>query len=476
MRALRLGLILASALLWAPCVAAEEYAATDTALRTEYVAALEDLGQWCIKEELFAARDELAETILTIDPDHDRARAWLRYKRAKDGSWERRGTYKPPTDRQPKSRPEFESRRAALIAALGPRVVAAIRDATPALSFAQRTAAVAAWRALLGDVPDLLALAGMERHEGRWLGTETVRTLKRRAALRRVAAEALAERPTLTTPALPADLKDMELPWRESRGTKRVNVHGTASSDTLAAVARLVHATEALMAEQLGSRTDAMDGFTFCIMQGREHFQHVVEKHPDVRGDRSLLRDLSGAYLGYGKFLDLMDTQQGTLDSCVSVTTQHLLGRRVGEGRSEWMPGWVADGFALYNMTWLTGTHLSYTVDFGRYGQDPLFKSLFRSGTDWMAEARALMLSPDPATLRLSLGLKIGRLGPRDFLASYAFVAWLIEAREPREVDALLRALVAGQDQDTAFATALGMTVEEAEARLIRWLRETGDA
>jgi hypothetical protein len=152
---------------------------------------------------------------------------------------------------------------------------------------------------------------------------------------------------------------------------------------------------------------------------------------------------------------------------------QVLLARRFGKGDSRWMPGWVADGFGLYAMTYLTGTHLSFTVDLGRYGQDPLFKSLFRQKTDWLGEARTMMLGRDPQPLRLALGKKIGHLGPRDFLAGYAFVAGLLEARSQQETNALLAALAAGLDVDAAFAKSLKMRVEDAEAHLKRWLAQT---
>ncbi len=456
-----------------PASAAESYASANAALQTELAAELEALGAWCVKRQLFLARNACAETILTFDPDHAKARMWLRYKRAKDGSWTRKSPFKPPVNRKPQSLPEYATRRAAILNAIRPKVLAAIRNASPALDFQARAEAVATWRPLLGDDPDLLSLAGLELHEGVWRSADTVRSLRRQQGMREAAKAALAARPKIVKRATPAAARALELPWAEGRGTQRVSAFGTASPAQLEAVIRLVHATEAQMGAQFGGTFKTRDYFTLYILRGRSHYTTMIDQHPDVRGDRKLLRGLSGAYVGHGKFIDLMKTQQGTLDSCISVATAHLLAERFAEGRSEWMTGWIADGFALYNMTWLTGTHLSFTVDFGRYGQDPLFKSLFSSATDWMAEARKLMLSRDPATLRLVLGRKTGHLGPRDFLAGYAFVAWLHEARAPAEVNALLRLIAEGKDIDKAFAGSLKMTVEDAEARLKRWLRES---
>lgn len=453
---------------------AADYASTDTALRAELVDAYTELGAWCVKKHLFLARDELATVILALQPDHKKARGWLKYRKGKDGTWSRREPHKPPSNRKPKNLPAFHTQRDAILAGLRPRVVAAIRDAAPALSQQARMDAVDSWRPILGDDEALQALAGRVQHEGRWRATDTVRSLKRRAAIQAAAKAALAARPKIATRTLPEAAGTVPLAWKPGRGTKRVAAFGTVSVDMLDSCIRLAHATEQLMATQFGGTFETRDYFAFYIMRGREDFRAVVDKHPTVQGDRKLLRDLSGAYIGHGQFVDLMETQGGTLDSCISVTTQHLLSLRYAEGRSGWMPGWVADGFSLYNMTWLTGTHLSFTVDFGRYGQDPLFKSLFSSKTNWFAEARKLMLSDDPATLRLTLGLKIGRMGPRDFLAAYAFVAWLHEARTQTEVNALLGALAGGLDVDKAFAASLHMTVEDAEARLRYWLREAG--
>lgn len=453
---------------------AENATEAERALRAELAASYAELGAWCVKKQLFLARDELAAVILSIEPEHAKARGWLKYRKGKDGTWARRTPYKAPKNRKPRHLPEYEQRKQAIADALRPRVIATIRDAQPAFSHARRSDFVGFWRPILGESEELMALAGRTQHEGRWRSTDTVRSLKRRAAMRTAATNARANQPVIAKRALPEAARAIDLPWKPGRGSKRVAAYGTVSGSMLDACVRMVHATEHMLAVQFGGTFETRDYFALYVMKGREHFRTVIDRHPDIRGDRKVLRDLSGAYIGHGQFVDLMETQAGTLDSCISVATQHLLSLRFAEGRSEWMPGWVADGFALYNMTWLTGTHLSFTVDLGRYGQDPLFKSLFSSATDWFAEASKLMLSAEPATLRLALGLKVGRMGPRDFLASYAFVAWLQEARTEQERGALLAALAAGHDMDKAFATALGMTIEDAESRLKVWLREVG--
>lgn len=452
----------------------EPYDAAEAALHGELVEAYAELGAWCVKKHLFLARDELATVILVIEPDHEKARGWLKYRRARDGTWSRKEPHKAPKNRKPKNLPEFTAKRDAILEGLKPRVVAAIRDASPKLSHQQRLDAVAHWRAILGEYDALLEQAGLVQHEGRWRSTDTVRSLKRRKAIQAAAQNALAALPAIQDRTLPEAAKAIQIPWKGGRGTKRIAAFGTVSSSLLDSSVRMVLATEDLMEAQLGGTFEVRDYFAWYLLGSKDHYRAIIDAHPGVSGDRTLLRDLTGAYVGHGQYVKFMETQGGAMDALISVTTKHLLALRYAEGRSNWMPGWVADGFALYNMTWLTGHHLSFTVDFGRYGQDPLFKSLFKSSTDWFAEARKLMLSKDPATLRLALGLKIGRLKPRDFLAAYAFVAWLHEARSPEEVDTLLRSLAGGHDVDKAFQASLKMTVEDAEARLIQWLREVG--
>lgn len=466
---------LLACLLGAPsALSAGSYGDAEEALRAELVEAYEALGLWCVKKQLFLARDELAEVIITVQPDHKRARGWLKYRKARDGTWSRKEPHKAPKNRKTDHLAEFTTRRDAILAGLLPKVVAAIRDAEPPLSTSARREAVDAWRPLLGDAPELMAEGGLTRHDGRWRASETVRSLKRRAAIEAAAKKALASRPKTDTRAMPEAAKAIALPWQGGRGTKRVAAFGTVSPALLDSCVGMVHATEALMAEQFGGTFEVRDYFAFYLLGGRDHFRTIIDAHPGVTGDRKLLRELTGAYVGHGQYVKFMETQGGALDTLISVTTKHLLALRYAEGRSAWMPGWVADGFALYNMTWLTGHHLSFTVDFGRYGADPMFKSLFKSSTNWFAKARELMLADDPAILRLALGLKIGHLKPQDFLASYAFVAWLHEARMPKEVDALLRAIAEGHDVDKAFAASLKMTVEEAEKQLKQWLKDVG--
>ena len=456
--------------------AAEPGATYDEAcavLTQEFLTELESLGAWCNQSHLFAARNEVARWMLELDPDAKRAREWLKFRRAKDGAWEQRQPYKEPSDSKPEHRPAFETRRAGLLAAIRPRAIAMIRDARPALDERQRLEAVAHWRTFLGDDPELLKLAGMVEFEGGWRDAGTVRSIRRIVAIQEAAKAARAHTP----PIEPTDLGETEraisLPWVTGRRTAKVTVHGTASASFHDSVARIVHATESFAGTMLGGTFTLPPGFTLYIMKGEGAFERMVDEHPSVHGDRKTLRTVSGCWLAYNTFVDRMESPAGSLDSAIGVTMQVLLAQRFSAGDGRWMPGWVADGFSLYAMTHLTGTHLSFTVDLGRYGQDPLFKSLFSSATDWMAEARNLMLASDPKTLRLALGLKIGRLSPRDFLASYAFVAWLVEVRRAEETDALLRALAGGQSVDEAFQAGLGMSVEDAEDALKRWLQDT---
>src|SRR5262245_13659930 len=42
---------------------------------------LEALGQWCETSTLFIERAQVAEALITLDANHAKARAWLRYKR-----------------------------------------------------------------------------------------------------------------------------------------------------------------------------------------------------------------------------------------------------------------------------------------------------------------------------------------------------------------------------------------------------------
>ena len=72
---------------------------------------LEELADWCAKAKLYRARQEVSEAILHVDPDHAEARKWLKYRRAKDGTWERSKNFKPARDLASKRRPEFEARR-----------------------------------------------------------------------------------------------------------------------------------------------------------------------------------------------------------------------------------------------------------------------------------------------------------------------------------------------------------------------------
>ena len=90
-----------------------------------------------------------------------------------------------------------------------------------------------------------------------------------------------------------------------------------------------------------------------------------------------------------------------------------------------------------------------------------------------MAEGRALLLREDAPRLAFLLGDDVNALSDRDLLHSFVLAAYLLEGRRS-EVPELLRLVGAGEHPVHAFESALGAPLPAIEARMRRWLEETG--
>src|SRR5262245_33012382 len=77
--------------------------------------ALEELGAWCGEEKLLRRRAAIAEALLAVDPDHEKARAWLQFKRDPRGDWRRAAAYVPSVDGRSDDWPEWVARRTAVL-------------------------------------------------------------------------------------------------------------------------------------------------------------------------------------------------------------------------------------------------------------------------------------------------------------------------------------------------------------------------
>jgi len=471
---------LCPALLLLLVVAGVPARATADEARTERVARLvadlEDLARWCAGQKLFAERNATYEQILAFEPDHAEARRWLKYRRAKDGTWIRPGAYAAPRNfRAPPD--ELAARRA--------RIGDTFADATLRWLEAQgrdlrpdhRAAAIREALVVAPEREDLRALAEESRAtDGRWVLAETLRAATRRPALARAAQEALAAVPEPGEGRPTAAENDVPLPWTAGLQGRLVRVLGTTGRDEVAQAVRTAEACFALFGKAFPGEVPPIPGLTILLLRTGEERDTLLRTHPAADDAfRTWAADLSSGWLpGQNVVYGWSTTREGRMEWCARQPIGSLLRRRFGVRSKH---GWAFEGFGLYLSHLVTGRRQTFFVRRTDYGEDgaphgDLWDKLRSEGADWRREARRLLVSARAPDLRLLLGKDVNAMDTEDMLASYALAAFVLEGRGPQAL-AWLEAVGDDTPWEEALQVALGLDAETLRLRLRRWLEET---
>ncbi len=434
---------------------------------------LAELADWCNGQSLFLERNTIYELLLEFDPDHDRARKMLKYRRNRDGQWERSDTYREPTNRGEDGLDEVAARRAAIGRRFSDTLhglLSRYRDDVDR-SDRQRVerdvlrvdSADPVTRASRGEVP-----AG-----DAWLLAETVRGQTRRVELRRFVAEALANAPEpQDSPVGPAEA-ELGVEWAHVVDTEAVRVLGTGERAEVVRVARINHAVGDVFRAALDSSTKHYAGYTIYLLGDEAEKRAFLERHPAVTPEnRDYLMSLVGTGIpGTANVVQWQADPLARVDGIVRHTFGGFLRDSYGISVEH---GWVWEGVGIY-LTWrVLGTRLTWYVqpeDYELDGGVSLRPLLHVPGANWTDEAYKMLRSKKRPDLRDVLGRTVSELRVQDMLYAYAVAAYLLEGR-PGEAPGLLRRIGEGQEPEVAFEEALGIDLDELPDRIVRWLSE----
>ncbi len=447
--------------------------------RRGLVAGLVELGEWCVSVKLSGQRDRLGEEILRIDPDHAKARAWLRYAKDRSGAWAQAKGYKPPADVTHSTQlPELARRRAALgteAAALVVPVLARVGSAVP-LRRRELVLDELLWIAP-GD-ERVRAAHGDVRDGAGWVIEETMASRERRAALAAEAAAAVAR----VVEALPATPTSMERlftsgVWERSYATIDLRIHGPSSlsSALVLRAVRLGQAARQEFTRLLGQEVPDIAGLTFFLYALPVDAYAFLDETPLLEdAQRGMARKLSCYWMPNGPHVLVYPNDDDTrIEWVPRVVVSGML-----NGGFEVTPvhGFLFEGVGVWMTTRLTGAHRTFTVRKGEYGgpgprDEGLQGRIQAQDSEWLAEARGLVGKGIRPELRLALGKDVNAMTAEDLIYAFALATYMFEAR-PGQVAPLLRAFPKGP-VDAAVEGSLTLTVEGLEARFVRWLEET---
>ncbi|MBI4878146.1 MAG: hypothetical protein HY812_00590 [Planctomycetes bacterium] len=164
------------------------------------LAELLDLASWCQKNQLAGQRDRTYELILEADPENALAREALKYRRARDGSWTRSGSYRAPLNGSPRAlEEEYPRHRDKVLEPLLDDFLALVEEHEESADSAARHDTLALLLLLDQECRAVRDYLGETREGGRWLLKETVAARAGRERLLRQAEEIEAQIPAPET-------------------------------------------------------------------------------------------------------------------------------------------------------------------------------------------------------------------------------------------------------------------------------------
>ncbi|MDA1193563.1 MAG: hypothetical protein O2894_00085 [Planctomycetota bacterium] len=440
------------------------------------VADLDEFGTACQAAKLFKERNETYELLLRFAPDHPDARKWLKFKRTREGAWERPAGYKPPRNMKTVSAEIVASREAygnrfaddtlAWIAAREPALTAALRA-----TLLQEVALVAPHRA------DVRELHGeVQTAEGPWILRESLKAATRRGALKQAAADALADAPAAREDRPNRTENATRIAWKTILQGARVRVVGTVEAAEASRAHGIATAAFPLFEAAYGNPVPEMPNYVFMLVCTDTERDTLLESHPASTAEfRAFAKNLASGWFPKTTTAYARSAEAARRLEWVGRQTMGSLLRRRFSVRTA--QGWAFEGFGLYLGHLLTGERQTFYVRRTQYDgstdrDGDLWEKLTAEGADWRALGRTLLAGPRAPDLRLLLGKEVNQMDTEDLLASFLLAAYILEGR-PEQVAAVLEAVGAGKRADEIVEGALGLDMASLELRLRRWLDET---
>jgi len=513
-------LLLAALLLGVVPAAADEEPAGGLAarlegLRLDLVRGLEEHARECARKKALGKRDEAWALVLDLEPDHEEARRWLRYKRDAEGVWKQASHYRRPSNPDRAVAARCDEARDALVRAWRSGVVAAcetaqgmsdLRAAEARLSeMAERhpgledldAARRAVWLAIhveagaRGCLEDLDRAADALRSrfpedlvvrarlgevpvEGVWLLVESQRTLAETAGLRAAGTEALARAKQRIAPVEPTDLeRRLELPLSHPQAGEHVRTAGTAPDEVLAHLAALGDALGPLLERALGRPTVRRQRLSVNAFAQSEHLDAFLAAYPVVENPTLTRRKelaLSVVWAdGSTLAIDAVPAV-AQYDLCVHTLLNQTLSDTLFGGAD--LSGWEAEGPVRYLAYLLTGTRFTVGVAAGRYATGEASPRAVPASEDaWLMAARALLAKADPPDLRLLFGKGLDAITAPEATLAYALSVYLLEGH-PGLFAPFALSVRRTSDADRSAREVLGVSLPVLGHRLRRWLDE----
>lgn len=452
------------------------------ALAKELIAGLEAHADWCTAKKIWIERNRTLEAILMVDPGNMSAKRGLGWQQVADGVWEPPKDPKPAKNFDPGALKEVPKRFADAIRPWRDHLVALLETYKAELTPAQRESVFAQVLAVDPNDDFVRASRGEERSDKIWVLSETVRAKARRAEIKGIVKQALADVPAPKDFVPTANDMVFHVDWKNCVATDRVRVLSTGTREEAVRALSVLHASRDVFQNVFGTTTDLGGSFTIFLLSDPESKKTFVENIPGVSAaQRSFYEHVDGS--------GLQNSNSGawwspSVERRLDGVTRHSFGAMFqAEFGLSVDIAWAWEGLGLYLTREMIGSRFTWYIvpvpdnqssSVKRVGQDWM-KKLLTPGTNWMNEGYQLLRAGQAPTLIATLNRPLNKMTPQDLFLSYVVGAYLLEAQSPR-LSGMLRLLGGknkpGQKPAQVWLFSLSMDLGVFAQRLERWLGE----
>jgi hypothetical protein len=436
----------------------------------EIMPKLSSLSAWCSEQKLFRERDRLDALVLVLDPENQRARTALRYRKQKDGSWIRSADWKEARNTSDKPLAEYAKRRAEEIDPAAMRLFEALQReqlADPKVK-ASRLLEVLQ---IAPDHPKIRDALGERRLGDKWVLAETAAAAERRREIARIV-QSIRATPRKIDEGRPTEFEDeLDLPITRICQTIGVRVAATVMPAEAEAVLKECDIAWQLMHLLAGVESDPLTRPTVLLLHNAELVRKCIAAHPETPEEHrsSLFADYSLGdagliILGWEKPAARMD---------------HGIFRMAAQGmtvalKSGLFPGWALEGIGMYTAFAVAGRR---APKFGMLNtaapeSTRVLDLVSEPQADWNAIAALYVSEGKAPALEAVMSRRLFDLSPLDSLFASTFMAYLLEGR-PAEACAFIRSATFGVSPSKLAMDAWKLDLATVESRFHRWLGET---
>jgi len=447
-----------------------------------YIQGLEDLAEWCQDERAFQQRDAAYEGILVVDPEHKKARRYLKWTFDRSaGEWTRRRPYKLPSAGEPEIVAEARARRARLDVQYVDGMLEVLEEFQGRISPQRSTAEYDRLLQLAPDYAKLRTLLGYVKVEKDgetvWRTELAVATDQRRAELAEQLEKMRAKVPQSAGVDLIAPEPTLKVQFSSHIGNDRVRVVGDVSGDEAQQIADMGYLARDYLPVVLGGELPLYEDFTYYVINPRNKVS-FIRSYPGIPADSlETYPQMFSGWMPGGTRVGCWgpDTEQ-RLDMALKQTT--VMYMQVVHG-VPWKRGWLIEGVGLYVNQLVLKTRHSFQVEITRY-DDPTKPNTAREmpdqSDDWLEVAGEVLAEVRPTRLAATLGRNTSKMSAEDIILSYAMVKYLREAHGEEALIKIMKAAGAeeGGSSVVALEALFDMKLPQIQEQLRLWIEEVG--